>query len=153
MNPCRRSKTEKRDQVVSLHQQQGGLCYYCLRDTFLPTIETFAEAAERFGMSAKTVILRMATREHLIKRQDGGTDQDFNIVMACMQCNLTREDRAVLAHVKFCRQHHGTLALSYGFQFAPAALNLPSGIKVNAATAMRVEFPLAGCTSSTQLFT
>lgn len=102
----RLTRQGKQAQLAERFCEQGGLCYYCLRETFNPNWEKFEAAAIRFDMSRQTIILRMATREHLIKRQDGGTDQDFNIVMACFECNTQRDDRSVLKHVKFCRQRY-----------------------------------------------
>jgi hypothetical protein len=52
-----------------------------------------------------------ATREHLIRKADGGTDDDSNIVMACAGCNHERGDapvdlwkRYVLARANTCTQ-------------------------------------------------
>lgn len=95
--------------LVHLFNLQGGLCYYCLREAWLPDTETLDAFAERHGIFWQEASkYRLATREHLIKRQDGGTNQIFNVVMACAWCNNQRGDRSVLGHVKFCRQHfHG----------------------------------------------
>jgi len=95
-----------RGRLVRLFEMQGGACYYCLRESWLPEIEPMDTFAARHGISWQDVAkFRMATREHLIKRQDGGTNQIFNVVMACAWCNNQRGDRSVLDHVKFCRQH------------------------------------------------
>ena len=97
----------------NLFNLQGGVCYYCLREAWHWEIETLEAFAARAGLGWYDVVkYRMATREHLIKRQDGGTNQNFNVVMACAWCNNQRGDRSVLDHVKFCRQHFGTVDLS-----------------------------------------
>jgi 5-methylcytosine-specific restriction endonuclease McrA len=41
-----------------------------------------------------------ATREHLVRKADGGTDHDSNIVMACAACNHERGDAPVDAYKK-----------------------------------------------------
>lgn len=98
--------------LLDLFQQQCGRCYYCLREAWHGEIETLDAFAKRLGIAWREAAkYRMATREHLIKREDGGTDQAFNIVMACAWCNNKRENRSVLDHVKFCRQHFGTMAI------------------------------------------
>lgn len=103
---CRLSHDQKRHQLACLFWAQAKRCFYCLRTTFLPAEVRFEVAAVILGVPIEEVMLRMATREHLIKRQDGGTDQTFNIVMACMECNSNRGDRHPLFHVKACRQKH-----------------------------------------------
>lgn len=85
---------------------QEGYCYYCTRESWHHEFETIESFAGRHKIGTADVRkFRLATREHLIKRQDGGTNQAFNVVMACAWCNSNRGDRSVLAHVKFCRQH------------------------------------------------
>jgi hypothetical protein len=41
-----------------------------------------------------------ANREHLVRKADGGTDHDSNIVMACAACNHERGDAPVDAYKK-----------------------------------------------------
>lgn len=63
--------------------QQNGLCFYCGRITQL--------AAEiKHGGRVSSIA---ATREHLVKRADGGKNDDANVVVACQGCNATRGDR------------------------------------------------------------
>ncbi len=53
--------------------------------------------AEASG-STKMLRLARATREHLIRSIDGGTDAGKNIKMACQFCNTTRLETPVEQH-------------------------------------------------------
>ena len=67
--------------------RQGGCCYYCDRATWEEVAETFAGGQ---GLTKRQIRLLRSTAEHLIARQDGGTDAAANIVSACWFCNSRR---------------------------------------------------------------
>lgn len=84
---------------------QDGKCYYCERDTILPTdlLMEFleeVEAAERGDLidhMLKTSVEfkrrwhdDLATLEHLVPRGSGGKDALDNLVVACSRCNQKR---------------------------------------------------------------
>ena len=61
---------------------QSGRCFYCERPTWLWESE--------YPNTSHLSPLNQATREHLVKHADGGSNEDENIVMACGACNSTR---------------------------------------------------------------
>ena len=70
--------------------KQNGKCFYCNspmwkedKSKFSKTYKIPESYAGRF----------QCTAEHLMARQDGGTDQKRNIVAACKFCNMTRHKR------------------------------------------------------------
>ena len=68
-------------------KKQKGRCYYCGVPMWLGNIDEFAG---NFGMKESDIKRFQCTAEHLIARQDGGTDDRGNIVAACLYCNSTR---------------------------------------------------------------
>jgi hypothetical protein len=48
---------------------------------------------ERFNLSLAQAAGRRCTAEHLVARQDGGTDASHNIAAACLTCNASRHNR------------------------------------------------------------
>jgi 5-methylcytosine-specific restriction endonuclease McrA len=98
---------------------QGGLCFYCLRTTYLPEWDTPKSAAIKLGVPISLIAKRMATREHLRRRTEGGGDYIFNIVMACQECNVDRGERSVLDHVKAKRQEHRPRGLVFANEIPP----------------------------------
>jgi hypothetical protein len=54
-----------------LYTMYGGVCQYCLENI------KYADA----------------TREHVIPKTHGGTNDDFNIVLACRKCNSDKSDQ------------------------------------------------------------
>lgn len=79
------NKPKKYRQVAFIDQR--GLCYYCDRPMWLSAPEIFA--AEQ-GVSTPRTRFAQATAEHIVARQDGGSDARGNIAAACLACNCTR---------------------------------------------------------------
>ena len=67
--------------------EQQGQCYYCIQPMWEENGEHFALS---HGISASAANSLRSTAEHLVARQDGGTDTHQNIVAACRYCNCTR---------------------------------------------------------------
>ena len=104
------------DDITKLAQAAADRCVYCGCETWLPVsaaehayhvmpIGTKAEvdARKRHGW-------RKATREHLIRKCDGGSDDLCNLALACAFCNSHRGEHepeiwaiAVLAMVRVRR--------------------------------------------------
>jgi 5-methylcytosine-specific restriction endonuclease McrA len=68
-------------------KRQKGRCYYCGVPMWSGRADEFAG---NYGIRESQVKHFRCTAEHLIARQDGGTDDRENIVAACLYCNLTR---------------------------------------------------------------
>ena len=68
-------------------KKQKGRCFYCRKPMWLGGAEEFAKS---HNISLKQAKRFQCTAEHLIARQDGGTDDSENIVAACYFCNSTR---------------------------------------------------------------
>jgi hypothetical protein len=65
--------------LTRLSEQQGHRCCYCGKRTW----------TAHYG--EKGIWQDMATVEHILARNDGGTSKQTNIVMACSQCNNERD--------------------------------------------------------------
>jgi hypothetical protein len=84
-------------------REQHGKCFYCGFDAWLPT-EGMGRAVRRLGMPSegpgwrKGAARRMATKEHLHRRADGGPDCLYNYAMAHRWCNKVRGERSVEDH-------------------------------------------------------
>lgn len=67
--------------IVKLHYAHGGVCFYCGRRTVLrpkhPPIDL------------------CATRDHILPRSRGGSNELFNMVLACRACNEEKGDGPV----------------------------------------------------------
>jgi 5-methylcytosine-specific restriction endonuclease McrA len=81
-------------QLRRKHQEQDGLCFYCEQPAWLPALKGPHPFSEEYASNRRRAKTR-ATREHLVRRADGGTDDDSNIVMACARCNHERQDTPV----------------------------------------------------------
>ena len=68
---ARRLKTTK------LFEKQGGLCYFCGQQTWLPGDTPLSNN-------------KRATLEHVLGQAKGGTDHMSNLVMSCSGCNNLR---------------------------------------------------------------
>lgn len=68
-------------------KRQAGSCYYC---GFPMWIQQPKEFAGTFRISQGSSARFQCTAEHLVARQDGGSDSSKNIVAACRFCNSTR---------------------------------------------------------------
>ena len=72
-------------------RRQSGCCYYCKQPMWIDDINRFAAANELTLRQARG---RQCTAEHLVARQDGGTDTSENIAAACWICNQRRHKRS-----------------------------------------------------------
>ena len=71
-------------------KRQNGRCYYCDFPMWLRNLDDFTS---KYGISVSQAKRLMCTAEHLIARQDGGSDASKNIVAACWFCNSARHKR------------------------------------------------------------
>lgn len=81
------SNVEQRNECLEeiywqLYLNQHGLCFYCQRAMRLPPTEP--------RVTGSRLHPRRITREHLIPRTHGGTDDPDNVVGACSRCNSQR---------------------------------------------------------------
>jgi hypothetical protein len=76
------------NKLKRLFTAQNGCCFYCQRQTYLAGWRAFK--ALHPGMSTRGARYRQATIEHLLRRADGGTNRNSNVVMACLECNSHR---------------------------------------------------------------
>lgn len=76
------SRQRNQRQLRERWTEQEGRCFYCERVTWLWEAE--------FPHAKYLDVRTQATREHLVRRVDGGTNEDENIVMACQECNSHR---------------------------------------------------------------
>lgn len=74
----------------SAFDRQGARCYYCGFQMWRDSPEVFAQL---HGISLRHARHFQCTAEHLVARQDGGTDTWGNIVAACLRCNRLRHQR------------------------------------------------------------
>jgi hypothetical protein len=87
----------QRRQLVSLYVEQDGRCWYCDGRTWLVGAESADQVRARLQIpkgvpwAAKMLRSAMATREHIVRKVDGGRDAG-NLKMACHACNVRRGD-------------------------------------------------------------
>lgn len=78
----------RRTKLVKLrnhaYRKQQGHCYYCQFPMWSGTLDLKPSTVLR------TVSQLQCTAEHLKARQDGGGDNQTNIVAACFKCNQAR---------------------------------------------------------------
>ncbi len=90
-------------QLMRLWTAQCGACFYCGGDTWVRGHESKDKAAERLGIdrgtshSARVLEGARATREHLVRKVDGGKG-GANLVMACHACNVRRGETDIEQH-------------------------------------------------------
>ena len=75
----------KKLRLSAFHAQQGR-CFYCGARMWL-------RCPSELGLRPQSSRFLQCTAEHLIARQDGGTDTRENVVAACWLCNLRRHQR------------------------------------------------------------
>ena len=75
----------KKLRLSAFHAQQGR-CFYCGARMWL-------RCSSELGLRPQSSRSLQCTAEHLIARQDGGTDSHENIVAACALCNKRRHRR------------------------------------------------------------
>lgn len=69
------------------YHRQSGRCYYCSAKMWLGQPGNFTS---QFNISRRDLTRFQCTAEHLTARQDGGIDEQENIVAACRFCNSNR---------------------------------------------------------------
>ena len=72
------------------YSAQGHRCFYCRCFMWLGSADAFCT---QFRLKSGQVVGLQCTAEHLVARQDGGTDCRANVVAACRWCNRTRHAR------------------------------------------------------------
>jgi hypothetical protein len=68
-------------------------------------LEGRSKFAAKHGITKKLAKRLRCTAEHLIARQDGGTDDRGNIVAACLHCNATRHQASEALSPDEYRKH------------------------------------------------
>ena len=84
-----RSLIHRRNTAFS---HQSGRCYYC-EVPMWP--DNPVEFAAKYGMTSGQARSLRCTAEHLVARQDGGSNSRSNIVAACWFCNSHRHRRKI----------------------------------------------------------
>ena len=72
-------------------KHQHGRCYYCGFVMWQSNQELFSK---QHGLTLAQSRHLQCTAEHLVARQDGGSNAQGNIVAACVTCNQRRHKRA-----------------------------------------------------------
>lgn len=93
--PSEAPHARRRSYQAQLRQkfcEQLGTCVYCQRDAWLPIHEN--ATVEELRADRRRDKRMRATREHLVRVTDGGSDNDENIVMACAECNHKRGNKS-----------------------------------------------------------
>lgn len=72
------------------YTRQSGRCFYCDLPMWTDNPANFAST---HGLSVAQVRRLQCTGEHLQAHQDGGGNDQSNIVAACLWCNLQRHRR------------------------------------------------------------
>ena len=80
------NSTPKKNRLAAF-KRQAGCCHYCGSAMWIENLEEFAS---KFNISIRSATRFQCTAEHLVARQDGGSDSSKNIVAACRFCNSTR---------------------------------------------------------------
>lgn len=83
------SKTSNKSRLKAFYLQQG-LCIYCELPMWLDDLTAFAN---KYKITHKQAKLFQCTAEHLKAKQDGGKDNESNILAACHYCNQNRHKR------------------------------------------------------------
>jgi hypothetical protein len=98
--------------LKALFHMQGGECFYCGRPTWLKESgEGMRVAMSRLGVVGRRALIRReASREHLLRRADGGTGGMHNYVMSCKECNSARQATPVLLHFGEMRSKYAASA-------------------------------------------
>jgi 5-methylcytosine-specific restriction endonuclease McrA len=86
-------------------RRQKGLCYYCRFPMWQDSPTKFAA---KHRVTEREAQIFRCTAEHLVARQDGGTDAPSNIVAACLFCNQNRHRRTPPPAPEDYRQGIGT---------------------------------------------
>lgn len=90
--------------LQKLFDEAAGTCCYCGCETYLPGRDPRPVVLARFGLVAgapgvkKALRRRAATREHIVRKTEGGGDNRRNLALACHHCNVTRNAAAPDEH-------------------------------------------------------
>lgn len=90
--------------LARLFDALGPTCCYCGCETYVPGGSSRQEVADRFGITlgrpgAKLALRRrMASREHIVRVVDGGTNAIGNLAIACRHCNGLRNEATPREH-------------------------------------------------------
>ena len=84
------------------YSAQGYRCFYCRCFMWLGSADAFCT---QFRLRSGQVVGLQCTAEHLVARQDGGTDCLENVVAACQSCNWRRHARPKAMPVDRYRTH------------------------------------------------
>lgn len=76
---------------TSAFNRQNGCCFYC---GFAMWQDNPKEFAKQHGLTAAQARHFQCTAEHLVARQDGGSNARQNIAAACLICNSRRHKRS-----------------------------------------------------------
>jgi len=80
-------------------KNQNGLCFYCNQPMWTKNLKEFCQL---YRVTEDSAQLLKCTAEHIVARQDGGTNQRTNIVAACLFCNRTRhQEKNALSAEKY----------------------------------------------------
>lgn len=76
----------------------GQQCMYCEAEMFFPDDGGVDGFAHRAGITVSMALRRRASREHLHRRADGGSNKKENLGLACTWCNNFRERATIVEH-------------------------------------------------------
>lgn len=82
--------------ILRLVSRDGSACIYCEAEMWVSEAEKIQSFATRHGITNKAAKSRRATREHLVRQADGGTDAAANLMLACVFCNSWRNERSLV---------------------------------------------------------
>lgn len=85
--------------LSALFKKYNGICVYCDGKTYFRLGRSLSELCQRFpdlrrgerGAKRKRRYF-IATREHMVRKTDGGNNEQQNLVLACAYCNSCRGD-------------------------------------------------------------
>ena len=82
--------------------RQSGRCYYCELPMWQ---DNPVEFAAKYRITSGQARSLRCTAEHIVARQDGGSNSRSNIVAACWVCNSRRHRRKVAPSPELYKQH------------------------------------------------
>ncbi len=114
------SKTPLRARTQAF-RRQAGRCFYCGCLMWTGDCKSFAA---QHRLPPKLALLLQCTAEHLLARQDGGSNTRENVAAACLVCNRRRharkrapppeQYRALVAHRMANRRWHQAAVFESG---------------------------------------
>lgn len=96
--------------ITTLIGRHGNACIYCDGPMWLPDQMSAEQFGRYHGITLNAVHRRIASREHLHRRADGGPDHSRNLMPACGWCNQKRDRAPIEMHANRMRKMvlHGT---------------------------------------------